>query len=48
MEKISRPLVTMMTSPQAKIETQTKTRKIFCTTLPSTLPTMYATGAALE
>ena len=40
MEKISRPLVTMMTSPQAKMETQTKTRKIFCTTPPSTLLTM--------
>ena len=48
MEKISRPLVTMMTRPQAKIDTTTKTRKNFCTTLPSTAPTMYATGAVLE
>jgi len=48
MEKISRPLVTMMTRPQAKIETTTKIRKIFCITLPSTAPTMNATGAELE
>ena len=47
MEKISRPLVTMMIRPQAKIETQTKTRKIFCTTPPSTSRTMDATGAVL-
>jgi len=47
MEKISRPLVTMMTRPQAKIDTHTKTRKIFCTTPPSTSCTIEATGAVL-
>ena len=40
-------LVTMMISPQAKIETQTKIRKIFCTTPPSTSCTIRATGAGL-
>ena len=47
MDQISRPLVTMMTRPQAKIETQTKMRKIFCTAVPSTSWTMSATGALL-
>ena len=47
MEKISRPLVTMMTSPQAKIDTQTKIRNSFCTTPPSTSCTISATGAEL-
>ena len=40
-------LVTMMISPQAKMETQTKIRKIFCTTPPSTSCTIRATGAEL-
>src|ERR1700758_5016757 len=47
MEKIIRPLVTMMIRPQAKIDTHTKTRKIFCTTPPSTSCTIEATGAVL-
>ncbi len=42
-----RPLVTMITSPQAKIDTQTKIRKIFCTKPPSTSCTISATGAVL-
>ncbi len=37
----------MMIMPQAKIDTHTKTRKIFCTTPPSTSCTMDATGAVL-
>ena len=47
MEKIRRLLVTMMIKPQAKIDTHTKTRKIFCITPPSTSCTMDATGAVL-
>ncbi len=47
MAKMSRPLVTMMIRPQAKMDTQTKMRKIFCTTPPSTSWTMNATGAEL-
>jgi hypothetical protein len=47
-EKISRLLVTMMIRPQAKIDTHTKIRKIFCTTPPSTSCTINATGAELE
>ena len=42
-----RPLVTMITRPQAKIDTQTKIRKIFCTKPPRTSCTMSATGAVL-
>ena len=45
--QISRLFVTMITSPQAKIEMQTKIRKIFCTTPPSTSCTIRATGAEL-
>src|SRR5581483_12367648 len=46
-EKIRRPFVTMITRPQAKIDTQTTTRKIFCTGPPSTSRTIDATGAEL-
>ena len=37
----------MITMPQAKIEMQTRIRKSFCTTPPSTSLTMNATGALL-
>ena len=37
----------MMIMPHAKIDTHTNTRKIFCTTPPSTSRTMEATGAGL-
>ena len=47
MDQISRLFVTMMISPQAKIDTQTKMRNSFCTTPPSTSLTMKATGALL-
>src|SRR3954467_13881439 len=42
---MSRPFVTMITSPQAKIETTTNTRNSFWTTPPRTLSMMNATGA---
>src|SRR5215469_12840419 len=47
MDQISRLLVTMMISPQANIEMQTKIKNSFETTPPSTSCTMNATGAAL-
>ena len=47
MDQISRPFVTMITIPQAKIEMQTKIRNSFWTTPPSTSLTMNATGALL-
>jgi hypothetical protein len=47
-DQIIRLLVTMMISPQAKIETHTKIRKIFCTKPPSTSCTISATGAELS
>ena len=47
MDQIIRLLVTMMISPQAKMEMTTKIRNSFCTKPPSTSWTMNATGAAL-
>src|SRR5262249_30260335 len=46
-DQMSRPFVTMMTNPHAKIDTQTKIRNSFCTTPPSTSCTISATGAEL-
>ncbi len=46
-DQMSRLFVTMMIMPQAKMEMQTKTRKIFCTGPPSTSCTISATGAEL-
>src|ERR687887_471880 len=46
MEKASRELVTMITRPQAKIDTQMNTRKTFSMLVPSVSRRMKATGAA--